>query len=146
MKKGFTLIELLIVMVVVTILVTVALPAYKTSMEKGRALEGIANAAAISDAMNAYYIRNGNDYGSSASNLREYSIGDGDSGGVAGVTQNKNFTISSFSAGKDSASVGLRRTTGAYTIVFSSSKGQVVRRSCTGHTEAGRKYCKAIGL
>lgn len=146
MKKGFTLIELLIVMVVVTILVTVALPAYKTSMEKGRALEGIANAAAISDAMNAYYIRNGNDYGRSASNLREYSIGDGGSGGVAGITQNKNFTISSFSAGKDSASVGLRRTTGAYTIVFSSSKGQVVRRSCTGHTEAGRKYCKAIGL
>ena len=50
-------------MVVVTILVTVALPAYKTSMEKGRATEGIANAAAVSEAMNAFYIRNGNSYG-----------------------------------------------------------------------------------
>ena len=50
MKRGFTLIELLIVMVVVSILVTVALPAYKTSMEKGRALEAMANAAAVSEA------------------------------------------------------------------------------------------------
>ena len=73
MKKGFTLIELLIVMVVVTILVTVALPAYKTSMEKGRATEGIANAAAVSEAMNAFYIRNGNSYGS-ASTLKTFVL------------------------------------------------------------------------
>ena len=63
MKKGFTLIELLVIMVIVTILVTIALPKYKTAMEKGRALEGIANAASWSEAVNAYYVRNYNSYG-----------------------------------------------------------------------------------
>ena len=38
MQKGFTLIELLIVMVVVGLLVSVALPTYYTAMDKARGL------------------------------------------------------------------------------------------------------------
>ena len=62
MKKGFTLIELLIVMVILGILVTVALPKYRASLERGRAMEGITNLRAASDAMNAKYIMNENSY------------------------------------------------------------------------------------
>lgn len=62
MKKGFTLIELLIVMVIVGILVAVALPKYYSSMERGRATEGIANLKAASDWVNAQYVINGNSY------------------------------------------------------------------------------------
>ena len=62
MKKGFTLIELLIVMVLVGILVTIALPKYRASMERGRATEGITNLKAASDAVNAQYIIDGNQY------------------------------------------------------------------------------------
>ena len=58
MKKGFTLIELLIVMVIVGVLVTVSLPKYRASMERGRATEGINNVRAISDAVNAKYVMN----------------------------------------------------------------------------------------
>ena len=146
MKKGFTLIELLIVMVVVTILVTVALPAYKTSMEKGRATEGIANAAAVSEAMNAFYIRNGNSYGSESS-LKTFVLGNETDGGVAGITQSKNFNAPSISFSSTSkASVTMSRKTGAYSITYTSEYGRVTGRTCSGSTTAGKKYCKAIGF
>ena len=62
MKKGFTLIELLIVMVVVGILVTIALPKYNASLERGRSMEAITNLKAASEAVNARYIIHGNTY------------------------------------------------------------------------------------
>ena len=146
MKKGFTLIELLIVMVVVTILVTVALPAYKTSMEKGRATEGIANAAAVSEAMNAFYIRNGNSYGTDES-LKTFVLGNIADGGVAGITQSKNFDDSDISFfNRNRVNVTMFRKTGAYSITYTSEYGRVTSRTCSGSTPAGRKYCKAIGF
>lgn len=71
MKKGFTLIELLIVMVLVGVLVTVALPKYYASMERGRSVEGVNNLRAASDYVNARYIMNGNSY----SDVASYSSG-----------------------------------------------------------------------
>lgn len=62
MKNGFTLIELLIVMVIVGILVTVALPKYNASLERARAMEAIANLKAASDVINSRYVMNGNVY------------------------------------------------------------------------------------
>lgn len=62
MKKGFTLIELLIVMVIVGTLVTVALPKYQASLERGRAQEAFANLKAASDFLNTQYVLNGNSY------------------------------------------------------------------------------------
>ena len=61
-NRGFTLIELLIVMVVVGVLVTVSLPKYRASMERGRAMEAIANLRAASDFVNAQYVMDGNTY------------------------------------------------------------------------------------
>ena len=62
MKKGFTLIELLIVMVILGILVTVALPKYNASLERGRAMEALANLKAASGVMNTRYLINENAY------------------------------------------------------------------------------------
>ncbi len=62
MKKGFTLIELLIVMVIVGILVTVALPKYNASMERGRVTEALTNLQAASDALNTRYLLDDNTY------------------------------------------------------------------------------------
>lgn len=66
MKKGFTLIELIIVMVVVGVLVTVALPKYNASLERGRALEAITNLKIASDYINTRYVMNGNAYNASS--------------------------------------------------------------------------------
>ena len=90
MKKGFTLIELLVVMVVVTVLVTVALPKYKVAMEKGRGLEGFRNAAALSDGLNAFYVRQGNTYSDaySAVNAWDFAVD------ISGITDSKFFNCS----------------------------------------------------
>ena len=86
MKKGFTLIELLIVMVIVGVLVTVSLPKYRASMERGRATEGINNVRAISDAVNAKYVMNENSY--SLAGLTDSN------GNVTGVDMTKSVNFS----------------------------------------------------
>lgn len=59
MKQGFTLIELLIVMVIVGTLVTVALPKYQRSLERGRALEGLRNVQYVAEYVNAKHMATG---------------------------------------------------------------------------------------
>ncbi len=59
MKKGFTLIELLVVMIVVAVMVSIALPQYRRSVERGRAMEGLTNARAATDYVLAYMLVHG---------------------------------------------------------------------------------------
>lgn len=132
-KKGFTLIELLIVMVIVAVMITVALPQYKVAMEKGRAMEGLHNVQAMSEAANVAYIKNYNAYPDTI-----------DSNLYAG-TQSKFFDIS---VNKKSASElevkAIRKDLGtnSYTITFTNQNGEVTSRSCSGNT----RYCKAINI
>lgn len=142
MKKGFTLIELLIVMVIVSLLVTVGLPAYKTSMEKGRGLEGMANAQAVTDAVNTYYVKNGNSYGTDINTLKAFALGDLENGGAAGTTQSKYFNEPTISGTSVTVTVTIARSTGAYTLTYTSSNGMLTSRTCTGNT----RYCKALGF
>ena len=139
MKKGFTLIELLVVMVVIGILVAVALPKYKTAMERGRGLEGMANAAAVSDALNAYYIRNYNSYGTDVNNLKQYA------NKVNQETTNKFFSHPSdwISLSSGTATVKMTRnlSSKSYTIVFVNTGGETTARYCTGY----QRYCNALG-
>ena len=43
MKRAFTLIELLIVVIIVGVLMSIALPKYQRAVERARALEGVHN-------------------------------------------------------------------------------------------------------
>ncbi len=134
MKKGFTLIELLIIMVIVGVLVTVALPKYKVAMERGRGLEGLANAAAVSEAANVYFVRNGNSYtGLTTSGFLE----------TAGKTKIKHFKdpTATVSASGADVTVSVVRNGNLYTISFVNTDGEIVSRSCSGNV----KYCKALG-
>lgn len=135
MKKGFTLIELLIVMVIVGVLVTVSLPKYRASMERGRATEGINNVRAISDAVNAKYVMNENSY--SLAGLTDSN------GNVTGVDMNKsvNFSTPKMTLSDSKVTVTTTRT-GSYTLTATNQNGELISIECTGDAET----CQNIGM
>lgn len=135
MKKGFTLIELLIVMVIVGVLVTVSLPKYRASMERGRATEGINNVRAISDAVNAKYVMNENSY--SLAGLTDSN------GNVTGVDMTKSVNFSTPKMTLSSGTVTVTTTrTGSYTLTATNQNGELISIECTGDTET----CQNIGM
>lgn len=139
MKKGFTLIELLIVIVLVGILVTVALPKYYSSMERGRATEGINNLRAASEAVNAAYIMNGNVYPDS-STLQENGKVRGD------FTKAVSFTAPAIIASSgQSVTISLHRDGGdSYSLMAYNSSGDLQSIECYG-TDAAT-ICESIGF
>ena len=150
MKKGFTLIELLIIMVIVTVLVTMAMPRYKTAMEKGRGLAGIANTASVSDAVNTYYIKNYNSYGNSWQALCAYALGDNSCsaaspGNVASLVKTTYFSVPSITVADGVVTVQTTRQglgeTKTYTLYATSANGEVTDRYCMGYAP----YCNALG-
>ena len=135
MKKGFTLIELLIVMVIVGVLVTVSLPKYRASMERGRATEGINNVRAISDAVNAKYVMNENSY--SLAGLTDSN------GNVTGVDMTKSVNFSTPKMTLSSGTVTVTTTrTGSYTLTATNQNGELISIECTGDAET----CQNIGM
>jgi len=52
MKKGFTLVEMLVVVFIVGVLATVALPQYRLSVERARTTEAMSNGSILIDSMN----------------------------------------------------------------------------------------------
>ena len=135
MKKGFTLIELLIVMVIVGVLVTVSLPKYRASMERGRATEGINNVRAISDAVNAKYVMNENSY--SLAGLTDSN------GNVTGADMTKSVNFSTTKIPLSSGTVTVTTTrTGSYTLTATNQNGELISIECTGDAET----CQNIGM
>jgi len=58
-KKGFTLLELLIVVIILGILASIALPQYTSTIEKARSGEAIINVGSIRTALDRYWYQNG---------------------------------------------------------------------------------------
>ena len=148
MKKGFTLIELLIVMVIISVLVAVALPKYRASMERGRGVEGIANLKASSDWINTLYVMNDNQYPTNAKLTTTESI-NGQSVTVVGAnTRSMYFTpvqISStcLSGYKCLETQRKQGNTVYYTLKAYNKDGELYKIECTG-TE--KELCKPMGM
>ncbi len=134
MKKGFTLIELLIVMVVVAVLVSVALPKYYASMERGRSVEGINNLRAVSDAANAQYILNGNSYPSFLFSSNAQNVAD--------ITKSQYFGTPQITGSGTELRVTSVRTDGSYHLLAYNSGGELQYIQCVGAADT----CLNIGM
>lgn len=141
------------VIVIVGLLVTVALPKYKMSLERGRGLEAFANATAWSDAVNAYYITNYNSYYDSdgtAKKAFEYASS------VAPKTEEKDFlqpdayNSPNFSLDDGVLTINIVRNLNdadkVYKISFVNKDGKIFSRQClAANGSTAEKYCHAMG-
>lgn len=141
MNKGFTLIELLIVMVLVGVLVTVALPKYYSSMERGRVLEAVNNLRAASDAINAAYVMNDNEYPLQAA-LEENGHVRGD------FAKAVSFTVPTIAQRAHSFVILSSKRIGGdeYTLQAYSSLGDLEYISCIPKTASDGKLCETLGF
>lgn len=135
MKKGFTLIELLIVMVVLGVLVTVALPKYRASMERGRSIEGINNLRSASDHANALYIMQGNSYPTDYSHKS-----------LIGEDLTKNIHFNGVIVSEISATTVKFKTTrpDLYTLTAENKDGELLRITCDPVSDPSE--CTNIGM
>ncbi len=89
-RKGFTLIELMVVVLIVGILSSIALPQYQKAIKKARATEAITVGKKILEAEKVYFLEN-QEYTSDLSKLR------------VAFPQMKNWTVAGVSAVNNSA-------------------------------------------
>lgn len=67
MKRGFTLIELLIVIAVISILISIALPRFKGMQDEGNIAKSKGELRTLQTAVESFYIHNSNTYPSTLS-------------------------------------------------------------------------------
>jgi len=61
LKKGFTLLEVLIVVIIIGILASIALPQYVATLEKSKSAEAASNIGSIRSALDRYWYQNNYD-------------------------------------------------------------------------------------
>ena len=139
MKKGFTLIELLIVMAILGVLVTVALPKYRVTLERGRSMEALANLKAASDMVNAQYVMNDNAYSQTGVVDSNGHFLRGDFANVR-YFSDMSWPSSGFSA--STATISLTRDNNLYTLEAVNVNGELKYITCTGNAT----LCQNIGM
>ncbi|MBR4355911.1 MAG: prepilin-type N-terminal cleavage/methylation domain-containing protein [Elusimicrobiaceae bacterium] len=142
MKKGFTLIELLIVMVIVGILVTVTLPKYTSSLERGRVLEAMTNLEAASDVANRKFIENNYVY-------TRTGVTDGNGKFLMGDFAHSRYfgtpTWPASGVANLEARISVTRDGGEYTLTAFNRKGELKYVICTPTDPTNVKICENIG-
>ena len=145
MKRGFTLIELLIVMVIVGILVTIALPKYNAAMERARSMEGLTNLKEASEVMNARYVMKGNQCLVNDVIDSNHHLKTGD------FIKSKNFAQPTVTwvveSGVCSVDINIQREDGSatppYSLTAHNENGELKYISCSN--APGTNYCEEIG-
>ena len=139
-SKGFTLIELLIVIAVISILISIALPRFKSMQDEGNIAKAKGELRTLQTAVESFYIHNSSTYPSALSQLTSatpqivsslptdpFSSSSGNYGYVRGGTNNKFYVIYSVGpGGNGSATItsdAVVETNGS-SCIYASNAGQ----------------------
>ena len=141
-KKGFSLIELLVVVTIIGILSSIALPMYNKAVERSRAAEGITLVREIARA-NALYRLENEDY---TDNILELNLDFGGIDTTVGDRNSKdtpNFSCRSAAAGNDGCIAVCRRKnkSGGFEVLKSTGPEVVY---CFADNEQGKEWCKQV--
>lgn len=130
---GFTLIELLIVVIIVGVLATVALPKYQRSLERSRALTGLATLRSAAEMLNAYYIVHDGTYPT----VEQFAPMKQDL-----LRTGTSFTDVTYTQG---TSVAITRNSWGYTLQATLGSGKINSIFCTSENGANTT-CTQLGL
>lgn len=136
--KGFTLIELLIVVAVISILISIALPRFKGMQDEGNIAKAKGELRTLQTALESYYIHNSSAYPSALSTLNTatpsvvtatptdpFSTTSAAYGYVRGGTNNKFYVVySAGPAGNGSATITSDAVVETNNPIYVSNAGQ----------------------
>lgn len=156
MKKGFTLVEVLVVVVIIAVLVSTALPRYMRTLERARATEAMTDIKAINEAIYAYAMGKDGQCPPSFSKLLMSVAGTSNANDTARTTKNFIYTLNGASnalvPGTDCAGATARRNAGnrfSYVIwnpYIHHGDGRPSSLACTGTTQADIDICESLNL
>ena len=140
MAKGFTLIELLIVVVIIGILATVAIPQYRVAMEKSRATEALTVGKALVEATNRAYTERPNEVPNTRTSLDVTPSGGSWTAADTYETLNSSYILH----GEYIEIVTLIRD-GSYTIkLYTDGSDTPGKKECVGQGDLGKEICNSL--
>ena len=141
MSQGFTLLELLVVIVIVGVLASIALPQYQVAVEKSRVAEALSTGNSVAEAMSRAYIERPFMTPNTRSSLDVLPAGVSWTGSSTFQTLDFSYDLG------DGTCLTITRQVrdGSYTIkIYTEASNQGGKRTCSSEGSTGADVCRSL--